>query len=121
MRWQVAAVAVQVAVVAACGVVGWQLLHPSTPGAALTIKRAANAPTVAPVVMPSRLPRVSSRTSVPVTRPGLEDLMGRVNRDDARLYRGQWATLQLVASATRNYLTNHVLPLLLAAARGGVR
>lgn len=121
LRWQVAAVGAQVALVAACGAAGWQLLHPATPGGALTIRRAVNAPTVAPVTLPSLLPRPSAHTSVPVARPGLEDLITRVNRDDSRLYRGQWATLELVASATRDYLTHHVLPLLLAAARGGAR
>lgn len=121
MRWQAAAVAIQVSVVAVCGVAGWQLLHPHTPGGAVTINHPANAPAAAPALMPSILPRVPAGDSAAVTRPALGNLIDRVNRDDARLYSGQWATIQVIASATRNYLVNRVVPLLLAAAKGGSR
>ena len=121
MRWQVAAVAAQVGLVGACGAAGWQLLHPSTPAGGVTIKHAISAPAPPPVVMPAILPRTPPGGAATARRPALGDLIDRVNRDDARLYRGQWATVQLIAKATRGYLVNHVVPLLLAAARGGGR
>jgi len=121
MRWRAATAAAQVALVAACGGAGWQLLHQGAPGGTVTVKRASGNPVTTTTAAPSPLPPVTVQHRATASRPGFEALLERVNRDDTRLYRSQWATIQVVATATSKYLTGHVVPLLLAAARGGSR
>ena len=119
-RWRAAAAGAQVALVVACGAVGWQLLHQGASSGAVTVKRATGNPPTAPMANPSAVPGMTvQHRAGAAPRPGLEELLARVNRDDSRLYRSQWATIQLVAAATHDYLTARVVPLLLAAARGG--
>ncbi|GAC1333680.1 MAG: hypothetical protein NVSMB17_14380 [Candidatus Dormibacteria bacterium] len=120
-RWQAAAIGMQLAVVGALGVVGWQLLHPAHPGGGVTIREAVPGVTAAPGGSLTEGARFASPATSAAPKPGLPELVARVNRDDARLYRGQWASIQLVVQATGRYLVQHVMPLLLAAARGGGR
>jgi hypothetical protein len=119
-RLRAAAIAFQVAAVAGCAVIGWHLTH-SAP-AAIRLQPSGQAPVAG---FATRLAQPALAPAPPSTggaaRPSLSDLVGRVNRDDANLYRGQWQAIQMAASASRAYLERHVLPLLLAAARGGNR
>lgn len=116
-----AAIAFQVAVVAGCAAIGWHLTH-SAATAAIRIQPSSQMPLVGFATRLAQPALASSpHTSGGAVRPGLSDLVSRVNGDDANLYRGQWHVIEVVASATRAYIERHVLPLLLAAARGGNR
>ena len=116
-----AAIAFQVAVVAGCAAIGWHLTH-SAATAAIRIQPSSQVPLVG---FATRLaqPALASvpHTSGGAARPSLSDLVSRVNHDDANLYRGQWRAIRAVGSASRDYIERHIVPLLLAAARGGNR
>jgi hypothetical protein len=117
--WKLLAVGVEVVVAGACVVLGWQLVHGRQAGPPVTLQAGVGAPAPPISVLP-RLPVLATGRGVPVARrPGVAEILQRVNRDDSGLYRGQWATIQLLGRATRDYLERHVVPLLLAAARGG--
>ncbi|MGI8607701.1 MAG: hypothetical protein ACR2MY_00525 [Candidatus Dormibacteria bacterium] len=119
--WKVLAVGVEVAVAAACVVLGYQLVHGHPSAQSLNVKVAAAAPAPAVMGIPG-MPALSTPSGAPsAKRPGLSSLLQRINSDDARLYRGQWASIQLLAGATRDYAERHILPMLLAAARGAGR
>ncbi|HEV1996850.1 MAG TPA: hypothetical protein VGR61_01805 [Candidatus Dormibacteraeota bacterium] len=117
------AVGVQVAVAGTCVVLGWQLLRGHNLAQAVTVHSAVAAPAPAPATLGiPGLPAVSTGSGAAAAkRPGPGDILERVNRDDARLYRGQWTTIQVLARATRDYTERHIVPLLLAAARGASR
>jgi hypothetical protein len=116
-----AAIGLQVAVVVGCGVLGWSVLH-STPAATrVKIQHAAPAPVAAVAPVLGTLGAVPSQARKTTAAPSLLDLVRRINQDDARLYQGQAEVIRLLGSATRSYLERHVVPLLLAAARAGVR
>ncbi|MFN2463080.1 MAG: hypothetical protein ABR573_04150 [Candidatus Dormibacteria bacterium] len=117
-RWQLAAVGAQLGLVGACGVLGWQLLHPASPAGALVVQHSHRAQ--AAPELPLRLPALTAGAVQPrpehISRPALESVISRVNSDDARLYRSQWATLRVVADGIRAYVVGRVVPLLMAAA-----
>ena len=121
--WKVLVVAVELAVAGTCVVMGWQLVHGHQAVPAARVLSVVSAPVPAPAMLGfPGLPRLSiGGSSTAPRRPGLGDILQRVNRDDARLYRGQWATIQLLGRGTRDYVELHIVPLLLAAARGGSR
>jgi hypothetical protein len=119
---RVAAIGVQVAAVAGCAVLGWSALH-STPAATrVNVQHAAPAPVAAVAPVLGALGGGSSgHPRGAAAAPSLMDMVTRINQDDARLYQGQAQTIRLLGSATRAYLERHVVPLLLAAARAGLR
>jgi hypothetical protein len=120
-RLRAAAIGFQVAAVAGCAAIGWHLTH-SAASAAIRLQPSSQAPVVGfadKLAQPALAPAPQSAGGA--ARPSLSDLVRRVNRDDANLYRGQWHAIQGVASASRAYIERHILPLLLAAARGGNR
>lgn len=114
--WKVWAVGFELAVAGACVFVGYQVVHDRQLAPAVKITGAVVAP--APVPVSPVLASPASST-VPAARPGLADILQHINRDDARLYWGQWATIQVLGSGTRDYLERHIVPMLLTAARGG--
>ncbi|MFN2465967.1 MAG: hypothetical protein ABR598_06850 [Candidatus Dormibacteria bacterium] len=118
-----AAVGVQLAVVVACAGVGWKALHQLTPQPKVKVQGAPPAPLtgLGSMVAPLRGSGAVHRAVPSVGPPSLSELMLRVNRDDALLYQGQWRSAHLLGEATRSYLERHIVPLLLAAARGGMR
>ncbi|MEA2682537.1 MAG: hypothetical protein QOK05_865 [Chloroflexota bacterium] len=109
----------QLAVVAGCGVLGWRLTHPGG-ASSVSVAPAAQAPGLGFVPTLAQ-PAIAPPPAAGPTRPGLADLVMRVNRDDLNLYTAQWSAIQSAAAATRLYLERHVLPLLLTAAKGGGR
>ena len=119
--WKVLAVGVEVVVAGACLVLGWHLVHGQQGARAVTIRSGAPAPAPAILGIPGMPARSTEPRATAAKPPGLREILQRINGDDARLYRGQWATIQVLAHATRDYVERHILPLLLAAARGGSR
>lgn len=120
-RVRVVAIVFQLAVVAGCGVLGWRLTHPAAP-ASVRLRPSSQAPVVGfakRLAQPALAPAPPSAGGA--ARPSLSDLVSRVNHDDANLYRGQWRAIRAVGSASRDYIERHIVPLLLAAARGGNR
>lgn len=120
-RLRATAIALQLAVVAGCVAIGWHLTH-SAASAAIRLQPSNQVPVAGfatRLAQPALVPL--SHATGSAARPGLADLVSRVNGDDAKLYRGQWQAIQAMASASRAYIERHVLPLLLAAARGGNR
>jgi hypothetical protein len=117
--WKVLAVGIEVAAASGAVALGWQLVHAHPAGPAVSIQAATTA-AASPFLGIPGMPAMSlPPSSSAAGRPGLPDILQRVNQDDAGLYHGQWATIQLLARGTRDYLERHILPLLLAAARGG--
>jgi hypothetical protein len=119
-RWHVAAAAAQLVVVGVCALLGWGLLHPQAQATTLNVSGGQEPP---PRTVGLPLPRAHP-PATPTRRSadeGIAGLVARVNRDDVGLYRGQWQAIAVIASGTRDYLLRHVLPLLLASARGAAR
>ena len=116
-NWKLFAVAAELSVAGGCVALGWQVARQPPPVAPPKVHHAvaALAP-VAPVTLP--LP-VSPVQPASTPRVGLSDLARRFNADDAGLYRAQWEAVQVLSAGTRQFLERQVLPLLLAAARGG--
>ncbi|HEY8740600.1 MAG TPA: hypothetical protein VIN56_08420 [Candidatus Dormibacteraeota bacterium] len=116
-------IAFEVAVVVACGVLGWNLLHsPSPASTAVTVQHAPALPGfLAATGVATLIPTRKTQPARMAAAPNLADLVLRVNGDDARLYRGQWQAMELLGSATRDYVERHIVPVVLAAARGGMR
>ncbi len=116
--WKVVAVALELGVVGVCVAIGWQLAH-SPRGSAGRGLTAAAAPPAPSMGIPAIGNISAGVRSSEANRPVLGAVMQRVNRDDTRLYQGQWASLQLLGRATRDYLERHIVPMLLGLARGG--
>ena len=117
--WKLLAVGVELLVAGTCVVLGWQLVHGRQVALAARMPGALSAPAPVREGVPGLPPLSVGSSPTGGKRPGVAEILQRVNRDYTRLYRGQWATIQLLGRATRNYLERHVVPLLLAAARGG--
>ena len=116
--WKWLAVGIELAAVGGAVGLGWQLVH-THPAASLVSAQAATSAVAPPFLGIPGMPAIATSTSAaPGGRPGLPDILQRVNRDDAGLYQGQWATVQVLARGTRDYLERHIIPLVLAAARG---
>lgn len=120
-RARAVAILFQLAVVAGCGILGWRLAHPAGP-ASVHLQPSGQAPGI------GFAPRLAQPAIAPAPlasggpgRPGLSDLVRRVNKDDVSLYSGQWRAIQAVGAASREYIERRIVPLLLAAARGGNR
>ncbi len=120
---RVAAVGLQVAVAAACVLIGWKVMHGAPAAPSQRVQGSSSALNSAPVpaLLPGQGTALKPAHPARVGSPGLADLVARVNRDDTLQYRGQWRAVRLLADATRDYLERHVVPLLLAAARGVAR
>jgi hypothetical protein len=121
--WKVYALAGEALVAAACLFFGWQLAHPGGSTAPARIEHPQAAPAVpGPRLLDPPAPRPPGAHRPPWVSPdAFTEFSQRLNQENSALYQGQWQTLQLVAAATREYLERRVLPLLLAAARGGLR
>jgi hypothetical protein len=120
-RWRYLVLAAELSLAAAFAFTGWQLLH-QLPGPAVvettTGRGPAPAPSSSPLDRPIGgmpiVPREAARTfRFPLTG----DLVGRVNRDDYRLYGEQWRIVRILTGAMRTYIEQRVIPSLLTSAR----
>ena len=100
-------------------VLGASVLSHPAPVSPVRLTKTASAVPLRPRAVPLPLPSMRPGGPHPgAVLPALAEVAQRANRDDVLLYHEQWQVIALMASATRDYLDRHVVPLLLAAARG---
>ncbi|MHB8510464.1 MAG: hypothetical protein ACYDGR_17785 [Candidatus Dormibacteria bacterium] len=122
-RWRRLLLVGELGVAVAMLVAGWHAIH--QPAQLLPSLVVTNpAPDVSPPV-PGLLLGVGSSGAASRQAAGLHGLLrlapglvARVNADDMALYRSQRQVLDVVIEGVRRYLEQHVIPQLLAPARG---